>query len=76
MKAFVLISLLERSERNVLSELKSYPEIKNAHILFGEWDILAEIDVTSPEALGTFVMDNIRSRNDVRLTSSMIVAGK
>ncbi len=74
MKAFVLISLLEQSERNVLSELKSYPEIKNAYILFGEWDILAEIDVTSPEALGTFVMDNIRSRNDVRLTSSMIVA--
>lgn len=76
MKAFVLISLLERSERNVLSELKSYPEVKNAYILFGEWDIIAEIEVSNPEELGTFVINNIRSRNDVRLTSSLIVAGK
>lgn len=76
MKAFVLISLLERTERNVLSELKSYPEVKNAYILFGEWDILAEIDLSNPEELGTFVINNIRSRNDVRLTSSLIVAAK
>lgn len=76
MKAFVLVSLLERTERNVLSELKSYPEVKNAYILFGEWDIVAEIEVSNPEELGTFVINNIRSRNDVRLTSSLIVAGK
>lgn len=74
MKAFVLISLSDRSERNVVSELKSYPEIRNAYILFGEWDIMAEVDVNSPEQLGTFVLNNIRSRNDVKLTSSMIVA--
>lgn len=76
MKAFVLISLLERTERNVLSELKSYLEVKNAYILFGEWDIIAEIEVSNPEELGTFVINNIRSRNDVRLTSSLIVAAK
>ena len=76
MKAFILISLLERTERNVLSELKSYPEVKNAYILFGEWDIVAEIEVSNPEELGTFVINNIRSRNDVRLTSSLIVAAK
>lgn len=76
MKAFILVSLLERTERNVLSELKSYPEVKNAYILFGEWDILAEVDVSNPEELGTFVIHNIRSRSDVRLTSSLIVAAK
>ena len=76
MKAFILISLLERTERNVLSELKSYPEVKNAYILFGEWDIIAEIEVSNPEELGTFVINSIRSRNDVRLTSSLIVAAK
>ena len=76
MKAFILISLLERTERNVLSELKMYPEVKNAYILFGEWDILAEVEISSSEALGTFVMDHIRTRNDVRLTSSLIVAAR
>ena len=76
MKAFILVSLLERTERNVLSELKTYPEVKNAYILFGEWDLVAEIEVSNPEELGTFVINNIRSRSDVRLTSSLIVAGK
>ena len=76
MKAFVLISLSDRSERNVVSELKTNPEVRNAYILFGEWDILAEVEVNSPEQLGTFVLNNVRSRNDVRLTSSMIVAAK
>ena len=76
MKAFILISLQERTERNVLSELKSYPQVKNAYILFGEWDIIIEVDVSNPEELGTFVLNNIRSRNDVRLTSSLIVAAK
>lgn len=76
MKAFILVSLLERTERNVLSELKTYPEVKNVYILFGEWDLVAEIEVSNPEELGTFVINHIRSRSDVRLTSSLIVAGK
>ncbi len=76
MKAFVLISLSDRSERNVISELKTCPEVRNAYILFGEWDIMAEVDVNNPEQLGTFVLNNIRSRNDVKLTSSMIVAAR
>ena len=76
MKAFILISLQEHTERDVLSELRSFSEVKNAYILFGEWDILAEVDIESAEELGTFVLNQLRSRNDVRLTSSLIVAAK
>jgi len=75
MKAFVLISL-NQCEKGIVEELKEMKEIKNAYLLFGEWDILAEIELNDPEHLGTFVMDRIRSREDVRLTSSLIVAGK
>ena len=39
-------------------------------------NIIAEIEVSNPEELGTFVINSIRSRNDVRLTSSLIVAAK
>ena len=34
MKAFVLISLKEGSEQKLLKELRSYPEVRNAYILF------------------------------------------
>jgi DNA-binding Lrp family transcriptional regulator len=75
MKAFVLISLSDGTEQDVLDKLKEYEEVKNAYILFGEWDILVEIGLSSAEQLGAFVMEKIRSREDVKLTSSLIVAG-
>lgn len=76
MKAFVLIALKEGIERELLKDVKEYPEVNNAYILFGEWDIILDMEVADAEQLGTFVMENIRSREDVRLTSSLIVAGK
>ena len=74
MFAYVLVSLLECDEQEVLDKLLSFKEIKEAHILFGEWDILAKIEAESPEAAGTFVMENIRSLPDVKITSTLIVA--
>ena len=76
MKAFVLIALHGKKEREMVSALRSFKEVKNTHILFGEWDVLAEVEVEGPEQLGTFVIDNIRSNPEVKLTSSLIVAGK
>ena len=75
MRAFVLISLAEGNERRLLREILSYNQVKNAHILFGEWDIMAEVECADAEELGSFVMDRLRSRSDVKLTSSLIVAG-
>jgi len=76
MKSFVLISMKDGKQREMINHLKKFSEVKSAHILFGEWDVLAEIDTFGAEELGTFIMDKVRSRGDVRLTSSLIVAGK
>ena len=75
MKSFILIALNGKYERNVLERLKTHREVKRAYILFGEWDIVAEVEVSNPDELGTFVMDNIRNNPEVKLTSSLIVAG-
>ena len=76
MKAFVQISLKEGNERRILRELQSYNQVMNTYLLFGEWDIMAEIELTTAEELATFVLEKIRTRPDVRLTSSLIVAGQ
>lgn len=76
MKAFILISLSEGSEQVVLNELKAMPEVVNAYILFGEWDVLAEVELSGVEELGSFVMEKVRSREDIKLTSTLVVAGK
>ena len=74
MYAFVLISLDSAREQDILQELANMKEIKEAHILFGEWDMLAKVELESPEALGTFVMNEIRNVPGVKLTSTLIVA--
>jgi len=74
MKAFVLIALQGTEENKVFEELKEYDEVKKVYVLFGEWDVLVEMEVESAEELGTFMIKNIRSRPDVKLTSSLIVA--
>ncbi len=74
MLAYVLITLLDRDEQRVLDDLLSYKEVIEAHILFGEWDIIAKIELNTPEEAGTFVMEKIRSLPDVKITSTLIVA--
>jgi DNA-binding Lrp family transcriptional regulator len=74
MLAYVLIGLQECDEKEVLDKLLSHKQIEEAHILFGEWDIIAKIKAETPEAAGTFVMEKIRSLPDVNMTSTLIVA--
>ncbi len=73
MLAYLLISVTE-NEQKIVEEIQSLPKIKEAHILFGEWDIIAKVTVDSPEGLSAFVMDKIRPIKEVKLTSTMIVA--
>jgi len=74
MNAYVQIALEEAKEADIYNALKALPEVQEIHILFGEWDIIAKLELSAPEALGTFVMDKIRSLPGVKLTSTMIIA--
>ena len=76
MKAYVLISLSGNGEREMLDDLRAMKEVSNVYLLFGEWDIIAEVNAENPDALATFVIDKIRTNPEVKLTSSLIVAGK
>ena len=73
MLAYLLIRVLE-DEIGVMEDLKSMDEVKEVHVLFGEWDLLVKLKMPEPEMVGTFVMEKIRSIKEVKLTSTMIVA--
>lgn len=74
MLAYVQIALENANEVDVKNQLKAFAEVKDAHILFGEWDLMAKLEVESPEALAAFVMEHIRPIEGVKLTSTLIVA--
>jgi len=71
---YVLIALKQSDEKKVFDRLQRMPEVRESHILFGEWDIIAKIQCDTPEALGDFVMRNIRMQKEIKITSTLIVA--
>lgn len=74
MLAYVHIKANPAKDNEILAELMKLPEVKEAHVLFGKWDIVAKVETGSPEALGSFVVSNIRTIPGVKLTSTSIVA--
>jgi len=74
MLAYVLVSLNEPNEESMLSNFVDMPEVLESHILFGEWDLLLKVQLDSAEAIGSFVIDKVRSLEEVELTSTLIVA--
>ena len=71
MFAYVQIALENANEQEIKDKLQFFPEVKDVHILFGEWDLMAKLEVESPEQLATFIMDNIRPIEGVKLTSTL-----
>ncbi|MFQ5475037.1 MAG: Lrp/AsnC ligand binding domain-containing protein [Candidatus Nanoarchaeia archaeon] len=75
MRGFVLVSLDEAvDERKVLDSLVELEEVAEAHLVFGEWDILLKAECMSPALFSAFVLDKIRSIPEVKMTSTMIIA--
>jgi len=74
MLAYVLIALKTCDENKVLDSLKQLPEVEEAHVLFGEWDIIAKVNVNGTEDLAAFMIEKVRTLPEVKLSSTMIVA--
>ena len=77
-KAFVLVKADPGYEREVLDDLLKIREVKEVHIVPGEWDLLAvvsaekEIVVPGDEKVYNIVMDRIGRVKHVRDTNTMV----
>ena len=69
-----MITLDSAKEQEIYEELRDIPEVREVHILFGEWDMIVKVEIPTPEALAQFVMEKIRSLPGVKYSSTMIVA--
>ena len=71
--AFVLINAEVGSEDEVLINLRAIPCVKEAHRVYGVYDIIARIEAESTDALKESISDNVRSLENVRSTLTMVV---
>jgi DNA-binding Lrp family transcriptional regulator len=77
-KAFVLLKVAPGHEEEVIESLMKIPEVSEAHIVPGDWDILTVINaqreavVPSDEKVYRLVMDKIHKIKHVQNTNTMV----
>ncbi|PPB82535.1 DNA-binding Lrp family transcriptional regulator [Albidovulum inexpectatum] len=70
-RATVLLTIEPRAQANVLTRLKSIPEVESIHTTSGRVDLLLQVAAPSTAALDT-VLDQIGEMTGVRSSESLI----
>jgi DNA-binding Lrp family transcriptional regulator len=72
-EAYLLINTEIGSENEVLKNLGSISEVKEAYMVYGVYDILAHVETETMEELNIVISRRIRRMEKVRSTITMIV---
>ena len=73
MTAYVLIKLKPGTAEKVLRTVKELPDVKEAHMVTGIYDIIAAIGIDDLKALGELVAEKIHEIEGVSSTVTCIV---
>lgn len=71
--AFVLINAEIGSEDEVLKDLRTMEQVKEAYVVYGVYDIVAKVESETMDKLKEIVTWKVRRLNKVRSTLTMIV---
>lgn len=72
-RAYILLNVEIDSEEKIMDELKAIPEVKEAHQLYGVYDIIARVESDTMLNLKNAISSKIRQIEKVRSTLTMIV---
>jgi DNA-binding Lrp family transcriptional regulator len=71
-QAYVLIISTVGSEEEVLEEVRGIPEVKEAHMVYGVYDIVARVEAETVQGLKDIVASNIRSIDKAHSTLNLV----
>ena len=70
--AFVLINAELGYEEDVIREIRKLPDVKEAHLVYGMYDIMAKVEGSSVDKVKETVNSKIRKLDKIRSTLTMI----
>ncbi len=70
--AFVLITAESGSETEVMKELTKIGEVKEAHLVYGAYDIIARIEEDNMAGLKDVISRKVRHISKIRSTLTMM----
>lgn len=71
--AYIMMNAELGSEKEVMAEIKEYPEVLESYILYGVYDILVKVQVSDREELSRLVTRKIRGSDRIKNTITFIV---
>ena len=74
MKAYVLIRVEAGKENHVLDEIIKVEGVRKASLVFGPFDVVAEIEATTHDELDRVVAGEIRKIEGVKDSLTLVVA--
>ncbi len=74
--AFILINSEIGREQQVIEQLQNLPNVIEAHVVYGVYDLIAKIEAESTEELKRLVSENLRLLDNVRNTMTMVCVDK
>ena len=69
----MLISTELGGERDVVRELQSIPNVKEVHITYGVYDVIAKVEAENPQKLKDTITNQIRALDHIKSTLTMVV---
>lgn len=70
--AFVLLNVEPGGEEEVLKELRSIPEVREAYRVYGVYDTVVKVEAPTTEKLKEIITWKIRRLQKVRSTLTML----
>jgi DNA-binding Lrp family transcriptional regulator len=76
MIAFILINAELGKENRVFTLVRALPEVKEAYMVYGVYDIIIKVEAETTQAIKDVVFSKIRRIDNVRSTVTMMVLGE
>jgi len=73
--AYILIISESGAERRIVENLLEVDGIEEAELVYGEYDVIAKVNVNDISLLSDFILEKIRPISSIKRTSTLIVAG-
>ncbi len=70
--AYLLLVVEGGKEQSTIEKLKQHKEVKEAHVVSGQYDIVAKVEFRDIQDIQSFVLKHIRPMSEIRATSTMI----
>ncbi len=74
MKAYLLVRVEAGKENHVLDKIIEIEGVRKASLVFGPYDVVAEVEVTTHDVLDNVVVGGVRKIDGVKDTLTLVVA--